>query len=111
MQVWVVCTAVGAGLGALLGGGHPLSVLAAAIAGPLKPFRPGIPSGAIAAGVEVLVRRPRVGDFDNLRDDVTHWTGWWKNRVSRTLLVFILTNFGTMFGTWIAGFRIFKSLL
>ena len=111
LQVWVVCTAVGAGLGALLGGGHPLSVLAAAIAGPLKPFRPGIPSGAIAAGVEVLVRRPRVGDFDNLRDDVTHWTGWWKNRVSRTLLVFILTNFGTMFGTWIAGFRIFKSLL
>ncbi|MFZ2235388.1 MAG: conjugal transfer protein TraB, partial [Dokdonella sp.] len=111
LQVWAICTAVGAGLGALLGGGHPLSVLAAAIAGPLKPFRPGVPSGAIAAGVEVLVRRPRVGDFDNLRDDVTHWTGWWKNRVSRTLLVFILTNFGTMFGTWIAGFRIFKSLL
>ncbi len=111
LQVWVICTAVGAGLGALLAGGHPLSVLAAAIAGPLKPFRPGVPAGAIAAGIEVLVRRPRVGDFDNLRDDVTHWTGWWKNRVSRTLLVFILTNFGTMFGTWIAGFRIFKSLL
>ena len=111
LQVWIVCTAIGAGLGALLAGGHPLSVLAAAIAGPLKPFRPGVPSGAIAAGIEVLVRRPRVGDFDHLRDDVTHWTGWWKNRVSRTLLVFILTNFGTMFGTWIAGFRIFKSLL
>ncbi|MEO7916737.1 MAG: TraB/GumN family protein [Dokdonella sp.] len=111
LQVWVICTAVGAAFGALLAGGHPLSVLAAAIAGPLKPFRPGVPSGAIAAGVEVLIRRPRVGDFDNLRDDVTHWTGWWKNRVSRTLLVFILTNFGTMFGTWIAGFRIFKSLL
>ena len=111
LQAWIVCTAIGGGLGALLAGGHPLSVLAGAIAGPLKPFRPGVPSGAIAAGVEVLVRRPRVGDFDHLRDDVTHWTGWWKNRVSRTLLVFILTNFGTMFGTWIAGFRIFKSLL
>ena len=111
LQVWVICTALGAAFGALIAGGHPLSVLAAAIAGPLKPFRPGVPSGAIAAGVEVLIRRPRVGDFDNLRDDVTHWTGWWKNRVSRTLLVFILTNFGTMFGTWIAGFRIFKSLL
>ena len=111
LRAWIVCTAVGGGLGALLAGGHPLSVLAGAIAGPIKPFRPGVPSGAIAAGVEVLVRRPRVGDFDHLRDDVTHWTGWWKNRVSRTLLVFILTNFGTMFGTWIAGFRIFKSLL
>lgn len=110
LQVWILCTAIGGGLGAALAGAHPLSVLAGAIAGPLKPFRPGVPGGAISAGVEVLLRRPRVGDFDNLRDDVTHWTGWWKNRVSRTLLTFIFTNLGTMFGTWAAGFQILKRL-
>ena len=50
-------------------------------------------------------------DFDSLRDDVIHWTGWWKNRISRTLLVFVFCNFGMILGEWIAGFRIVKSLL
>ncbi len=109
--VWVLCTGFGAALGALAGGGHPLSALAAFIAGPLKPFRPGVPAGAASAAVEAWLRRPRVADFDSLRDDVIHWTGWWRNRISRTLLVFIFTNFGMMFGTWIAGFRILRRLL
>ena len=111
LWTWVLCTGIGAALGALLAGGHPLSALAGFIVAPLKPFRPGIPVGAASAGVEVWVHRPRVADFDSLRDDVIHWTGWWKNRISRTLLVFVLTNLGMMFGTWIAGFRIIKSLL
>ncbi len=111
LWIWVLCTGIGSALGAFLGGGHPLSALAGFIVAPLKPFRPGIPVGAASAGVEVWIHRPRVADFDSLRDDVIHWTGWWKNRISRTLLVFVFTNFGMMFGTWIAGFRIIKSLL
>lgn len=110
LRDWILFTGGLAGLGALLGGGHPLSVLAAAIAAPLKPFRPGIPPGVASAGVEVWLRKPRVADFDSLRHDVSVWTGWWKNRISRTLLVFLLTNFGGMIGVWLAGFRILKSL-
>ena len=108
--VWVLCTGLGAAIGAFAGGGHPLSALAAFIVAPLKPFRPGVPAGAASGAVEAWVRRPRVADFDSLRDDVIHWTGWWKNRISRTLLVFMLTNIGMMFGTWIAGFSILKRL-
>lgn len=111
LLVWVLCTGIGAALGAFAGGGHPLSALAAFIVAPLKPFRPGVPSGAASAAVEVWFHRPRVADFDSLRDDVVHWTGWWKNRVSRTLLVFMFTNIGMMFGTWVAGFRIFGKLI
>lgn len=111
LWVWVLSTGIGAALGALAGGGHPLSALAAFVAAPLKPFRPGVPSGAASAAVEVWFHRPRVADFDQLRDDVTHWTGWWKNRVSRTLLVFMFTNIGMMFGTWVAGLRIFGKLI
>jgi pheromone shutdown protein TraB len=87
-----------------------LSVLTAFIVAPLKPFRPGVPAGAVSAATELWLHRPRVADFDTLRDDVIHWTGWWKNRVSRTLLVFLLTNFGTMAGEYLAGFHIVKSL-
>lgn len=111
LWTWVLCTGIGAAIGAIAAGGHPLSALAGFVVAPLKPFRPGIPVGAASAGVEVWVHRPRVADFDSLRDDVIHWTGWWKNRISRTLLVFVFTNLGMMFGTWVAGFRIIKSLL
>jgi len=110
LRDWVLFTGGCAALGALAGGGHPLSVIAAFIAAPLKPFRPGVPSGAVSAATELWLHRPRVADFDSLRDDVIHWTGWWKNRVSRTLLVFMLTNLGTMVGEYLAGFHIVKSL-
>lgn len=111
LEDWVFFTATGCALGALAGGGHPLSVLVAAISGPLKPFRPFAPSGAFSAGVEMWLRHPRVADFETLRDDVLHWTGWWKNRVSRTLLVFMLTNIGMMIGEWTAGIRILHRIL
>jgi pheromone shutdown-related protein TraB len=110
LRDWVLFTGGCAALGALAGGGHPLSVLAAFIVAPLKPFRPGLPTGAVSAAAELWLHRPRVADFDALRDDVVHWTGWWKNRVSRTLLVFMLTNLGTMVGEYLAGFHIVKSL-
>ncbi len=110
LRDWVLYTGGFSAIGALIAGGHPLSILAAFIAGPIKPFRPGIPSGGISAMVEAWVRRPRVADFETLRDDIGHWSGWWKNRVARTLLNFFLVSFGTIIGEYTAGIHIFKSL-
>jgi pheromone shutdown-related protein TraB len=111
LAAWVLFTGGFAALGALIAGGHPLSIVAAFIAAPIKPFRPGIPAGGISAMTEAWVRRPRVGDFDSLRDDIVHWTGWWKNRVARTLLNFFLVTVGTIIGEYSAGIHIFKSLV
>lgn len=111
LRDWVLYTGGFSALGALIAGGHPLSIIAAFIAGPIKPFRPGIPSGGISAMVEAWARRPRVVDFDTLRDDIGHWSGWWKNRVARTLLNFFLVCIGTIIGEYSAGIHIFKSLL
>lgn len=110
LQTWVVFSGGFAALGAIAAAAHPLSVLAAFIAAPLKPFRPGIPASAFSAGVEAWLRRPRVADFDSLRDDVAHWSGWWKNRIARTLLNFLFVTLGTMIGSYAAGFRIIRNL-
>ncbi|CAM0998823.1 Pheromone shutdown protein TraB, contains GTxH motif (function unknown) [Rhodanobacter sp. Root179] len=110
LRDWVLFTGGFAALGALAAGGHPVSILAAFIAAPIKPFRPGIPAGGISAMAEAWVRRPRVVDFDTLRDDIVHWSGWWKNRVARTLLNFFLVSVGTIIGEYSAGIHIFKSL-
>jgi pheromone shutdown-related protein TraB len=111
LMAWVLFTGGFAALGALAAGGHPLSIIAAFIAAPIKPFRPGIPAGGISAMAEAWVRRPRVVDFDTLRDDIVHWSGWWKNRVARTLLNFFLVSVGTIIGEYSAGIHIFKSLI
>jgi pheromone shutdown-related protein TraB len=111
LRDWVLFTGGFAALGALAAGGHLLSVVAAFIAAPIKPFRPGIPAGGISAMAEAWIRKPRVADFETLRDDIGHWSGWWKNRVARTLLNFILVSVGTVIGEYAAGIHIFKSLI
>jgi pheromone shutdown protein TraB len=112
LRDWVIYTAVLSAIGAAVAGGHPLSVLTAAIMGPLKPVRPpGLSSGVFSGMVEAWLRKPRVADFQALRKDLLHVSGWWRNRVARTLLVFLLTNLGTIAGEYLAAARIFTRLL
>ena len=89
---------------------HPVTVIATFFAAPLTSLNPTIGAGFVAAGVELYMRKPKVRDFSTLRHDVTQLKGWWKNRVSRTLLVFILATLGSAVGTWVAGFRIAGAL-
>lgn len=89
---------------------HPVTVIATFFAAPLTSLNPTIGAGFVAAGVELYMRKPKVRDFSTLRHDVVNLKGWWKNRVSRTLLVFILATLGSAVGTWVAGFRIAGTL-
>ncbi len=108
---WVAWTGGLAGLGALLARGHILSILAAAISAPLKPFRPGLPPGMFSALAEVHLRKPAYPDFLALRDDAQTLGGWYRNRVCRVVLVFLFTNIGSMIGVWISGAQIVRKLL
>lgn len=89
---------------------HPLTVVATFFAAPLTSLNPTIGAGFVAAGVELLLRKPKVRDFSQLRHDVAVLRGWWRNRVSRTLLVFLFATLGSAAGTWVAGFRIAEAL-
>jgi pheromone shutdown-related protein TraB len=112
LRDWVIYTGLSSALGAAVAGGHPISVLTAAVMGPLKPLRPpGLSSGVFSGMVEAWLRKPRVADFQSLRHDLLHVSGWWRNRVARTLLVFMLTNLGTIAGEYLAAARIFTRLL
>ena len=108
---WFAWTAGLAGLGALLARGHILSILAAAISAPLKPFRPGLPPGMFSALAEVHLRKPAYLDFLALRDDAQTLAGWYRNRVCRVVLVFLFTNLGSMLGVWISGAAIARKLI
>jgi len=108
--VYLGLTASGALLGGLIAGAHPLSALAGAFSAPLTVLHPALAAGMFSAGVELWKRRPVVRDFQLLRDDVRTWTGWWRNGVTRVLLIFMLTNIGTSIGVWITGFEVVRRL-
>ena len=107
---WVLINGVLSGLGALLAAAHPLTVVTAFLAAPVTSLNPTIGAGMVTAAVEIYLRKPRVGDFSTLRHDTTRLRGWWQNRVSRTLLVFLFSTLGSAIGTYLAGFRIFERL-
>jgi pheromone shutdown protein TraB len=108
---WAVVTAAGGAIGCLIAGGHPLSILAAALSSPLTPLHPALGSGTVSALVEAWVRRPDYAEFLALRDDTRTVAGWWRNRVARTLLNFFLTSLGTAIAVWAAGAGMIARLL
>lgn len=107
---WAAITAIGGALGCLAAGGHPLSILAAAISSPLTPLHPALASGTVSAAVEAWVRKPTYADFLRLRDDTGHVSGWWKNRVARVLVNFFLTSLGTAIAVWVGGANLITQL-
>ena len=107
---WVLINGGLAALGALLAAAHPLTVIGAFVAAPLTSLNPTIGAGMVTGAIELFLRKPEVGDFHKLRSDTTHFKGWWKNRVTRVLLVFLFSTLGSAIGTYVAGFRIFDKL-
>lgn len=108
---WIVINGSLSALGALLARAHPLTVLTAVFAAPLTSLNPTIGAGMVTGAVEAWLRKPRVLDFESLRDDVMSLAGWYRNRVSHVFVVFFLSNLGSAAGTWIAGFRMVQQLL
>jgi len=108
---WVLINGGLSALGALCARAHPLTILTALAAAPLTSLNPTIGAGMVTGAVEAWLRKPRVGDFETLRDDVTQISGWFRNRVSHVFVVFFLSNLGSALGTWIAGFRMVQQLV
>ncbi len=107
---WIVINGGLSALGAAIAFAHPLSILTAFLAAPLTSLNPTIGAGMVVAAVETYLRKPKVGDFNRLRADTTSLKGWWRNRVTRILLIFILSTLGSAIGTYVAGFRIIEQL-
>ncbi|GAB6064564.1 TraB/GumN family protein [Deferrisoma palaeochoriense] len=99
---WVLANGLLAAAGAAAALGHPLTVASAFVAAPLTSLNPTVGAGMVTGVVQAWARRPRVRDLERLLDDLSHWKGWWTNRVARVLLVFLFSNLGSALGTFVA---------
>ncbi len=104
---WLIWNGSLAALGAFITAAHPLSILTAFLAAPITSLNPLLAAGWFAGIVEAMVRKPRVEDFENL-GNITTFRDFFRNRVTKILLVVALTNLGSSFGTFIGGAKIIQ---
>lgn len=103
LQNWVLYNGVLCMIGAMLATAHPITIAVAFFAAPITSLNPMIGAGVVTAAVEAYLRHPYVRDFKELRRDASTVKGWWRNRVTRILLVFLFSSLGSAIGTmlWI----------
>ena len=99
---WVMANGILAGLGAVIALAHPLTILSSVLAAPLTSLNPMIAAGWVSGLVETFSRKPKVKDFENLSEDITSLKGFWRNKITRILLVVVFTNLGSSIGTFVA---------
>jgi len=99
---WILANALFAGIGALVALGHPLTILSAMVAAPLTSLNPMIAAGWVSGLVEAFIRKPKVRDLESLSVDILSARGFWKNKVTRILLVVVFSNLGSAVGTFVA---------
>lgn len=109
--IWAASTMFFSAVGALIAFGHPLTILVAAVVSPLTAIHPALASGWFAGLTEAWLKKPKVSDFETIHTDIETMRGFWRNPITRILLVVILTNFGTAFGSLIAMPMLTKVLL
>lgn len=107
---WIILNGSLAAAGALISLAHPLTVVLAFIAAPITSLIPVVGVGLFTGILEAVLRKPRVLDFENLLDDIVSLKGFFRNRLTHVLIVFLLTNVGSTIGTFAAGIPIFASL-
>lgn len=107
---WIVANGVPSTLGALLAGAHPVTVLSAFFVAPVTSLIPVIGAGYVLAFLQAYLAPPMVSEFESVTDDLTSPLRWWRNRLLRIMLVFVLTTLGSLIGTYVGAYAIISSL-
>ncbi|MBR1637773.1 MAG: TraB/GumN family protein [Treponema sp.] len=102
IKEWIFYNSIPAAAFSLLALAHPLTVLVAFVAAPITSLCPFIGVGFVTGIVQAFFQKPKVSDMETLQDDVSSLKGWYKNRILRVFLVFILSSIGSSIGTFVA---------
>ncbi len=108
---WIGANAILAGIGAIIALAHPVTIVSSMVAAPLTSLNPMIAAGWVSGLVEAFSRKPKVKDLEKLPEDILSVKGFWRNKVTRILLVVVFTNLGSSLGTFVAFPVIVKLLI
>ena len=111
IQYWILANGIPASIGAVLALAHPATILSAFAAAPITSLTPVIGAGYVTAFIQVMTCPPVVREFETVGNDISSFSGWWRNKLLRVFLVFFLTGIGSAIGTYIGGYEIIKTLM
>lgn len=100
IKSWFLKNGVPAAVMSLLALAHPVTIIAAFFSAPFTSLCPFVGVGFVTGIIQAFLCKPRVKDMETLQDDVT-FTGFYRNRILRVLLVFILSSLGSTVGTFV----------
>lgn len=101
MLGWIIPTAVGGGLCTLVAGGSLVSTGAAIVASPVGRVYPLVRTSIVVGIVEAWWRKPSVADCERLADDTQSVRGFFRNPVTRILIIAIASGIGSAIGFWV----------
>lgn len=107
---WFLANGIPSALGAIIAIAHPVTILVSFFAAPFTSLTPVIGAGYVAAFIQVYFQPPVVKEFQTVTTDFNKPAQWWKNKLLKVFLVFILTSLGSVFGTYVGFFEIVSNV-
>jgi pheromone shutdown-related protein TraB len=107
---WILANGIPSAIGAIVALAHPLTILAAFFAAPITSLSPLIGAGYVAAFVQAYFQPPIVKDFQSVSENARKISMWWKNKLLKVLLVFIMASLGSVLGTWVGLVEIVRNV-
>lgn len=111
IKSWIIWNGCFSAVGTALAGGHITSILTAFFMAPITSLNPLLAAGFFAGYVQAIVSKPKVRDFEDLSEDTQSIKGFWKNKVTRTLMVVLFANIFSSIGTFVSSIDIVRKLL
>lgn len=109
LSTWILWNGIPSAVLSVLAFAHPVTIIVSFIAAPFTSLCPFIGVGFVSGIIQAVVCNPRVRDMETLSDDVQSIKGWYKNRILRVLLVFILSSIGSSIGTFAGGADVIRT--
>lgn len=107
---WVLWNGTLSAIGSIIAAAHPLTILVSFIGAPITSLCPFVGVGFLTGITQAFVCKPKVKDIEDLSTDAGSLKGFYKNRVLKVLLVFILSSLGSSIGTFVSGADIISKL-
>lgn len=107
---WILWNGALSAIGSIIAAAHPLTILVSFIGAPITSLCPFVGVGFLTGITQAFICKPKVKDIEDLSTDAGSLKGFYKNRVLKVLLVFILSSLGSSIGTFVSGADIISKL-